>query len=99
MRKVLRVKALGGYRLELEFDSGVRGTVDLADLAGKGMFSLWDDARVFEQVEIGPSGELLWGDTVDLCPDSLYRRVTGKDPKDVPLWLRTPLMPEIAGSS
>ncbi len=83
MRKVLRVKALGGYRLELEFDNGVQGTVDLADLAGKGVFSLWDDARVFEQVEIGRSGELLWGDTVDLCPDSLYLRVTGKDPKDV----------------
>jgi hypothetical protein len=32
MRKISRVKALPAYRLELEFDDGVRGTVDLSDL-------------------------------------------------------------------
>jgi hypothetical protein len=50
MRKVLKVTALRGYRLELEFDDGVHGTVDLADLAGKGVFALWSDRRAFEQV-------------------------------------------------
>ncbi len=83
MRKVVKVKALDGYRLDLEFDDGERGTADLADLAGKGVFTLWSDRRAFEQTRIGPSGELIWGDKVDLSPDSLYLRVRGKKPQDI----------------
>ena len=71
MRKVSRVKVLPGYRLDLEFDDGVTGTVDLAEAVGKGVFSVWRDLRFFEQVSIGSSGELVWGKKVDLCPDAL----------------------------
>lgn len=83
MRKVLKAKALQGYSLELKFDDGVSGTVDLSDLVGKGVFALWRDHSAFEQVRIGPSGELVWGDRIDLCPDALYLKVTGKKPEDV----------------
>ncbi|MGE5551139.1 MAG: DUF2442 domain-containing protein [Bacteroidota bacterium] len=83
MRKISRVRVLQGYRLELEFDDGVCGVVDLADLAGQGVFALWQDYRAFEQVQIGSSGELIWSDRVDLCPDSLYLKVTGKKPEEV----------------
>ena len=83
MRKVIKVKALQGYSLELEFDDGISGIVDLSDLAGKGVFALWQDRRAFEQVRIGSSGELVWDDQADLCPDALYLKVTGKKPEDV----------------
>ena len=83
MRKISTVRALQGYRLELAFDDGVRGMVDLSDLVGKGVFIAWRDPRSFEQVRIGSSGELVWGDQVDLCPDALYLKVTGKKPEDV----------------
>ncbi len=83
MRKVLKVRALQGYCLELQFDDGVSGTVDLSDLAGKGVFVLWRDRSAFEQVRIGPSGEVAWGDQIDLCPDALYLKVTGRKPEDV----------------
>lgn len=32
MRKVLKAKVLQGYRLQLDFENGVSGTVDLSDL-------------------------------------------------------------------
>ncbi len=83
MRKVLKAKALQGYCVKLEFDDGVSGTVDLSDLAGKGVFALWNDRSGFDQVRIGPSGELVWGDRIDRCPDALYLKVTGKKPEDV----------------
>ncbi len=83
MRKISIVKVLQEYRLELEFDDGICGTVDLSDLAGKGVFSLWLDYRAFEQVSIGSSGQLVWSDQIDLCPDALYLKVTGKKPEDV----------------
>jgi len=83
MRRVTKVQVLQGYRLDLTFDDGVRGVADLSDLVGKGVFACWQDPHVFEQVRIGSAGELLWGDKVDLCPDSLYLKVTGKKPEDL----------------
>jgi hypothetical protein len=83
MKKISRVKVLPAYRLELEFDDGVRGTVDLSEAVGKGVFALWCDPLVFEQVHIGSAGELVWGEQIDLCPDSLYLKVTGKKPEDI----------------
>ncbi len=83
MKKIIKVKVLPGYRLELEFDDGVCGVVDLSEAVGKGVFALWCDPLVFEQVRIGSSGELVWSDRVDLCPDALYLKVTGKTPEDI----------------
>ena len=83
MKRVSKVKVLSGYRLELEFDDGVSGIVDLSENVGKGVFALWRDPLAFDQVRIGSSGELIWGDRIDLCPDSLYLKVTGKKPEDI----------------
>ena len=83
MRKVARVAVLDGYVLDLTFDDGTRGTVDLSDIAGKGVFKLWLDRTAFEGVRIGPSGELVWDDEADLCPDALYLKATGKSVQDV----------------
>ena len=83
MKRVAKVAVLSGHRLELEFDDHVTGIVDLADLVGQGVFSIWRDPAVFAQVRIGTAGELVWGEQVDLCPDSLYLKVTGKQPEDL----------------
>lgn len=83
MAKITQVKVLQDYHLELAFDDGVCGVVDLSDLVNRGVFALWGDRHVFEQVRIGSFGELVWGDQIDLCPDSLYLRVTGKKPEDI----------------
>ena len=83
MAKITKVKVLQDYRLKLTFDNGVCGEVDLSELVGKGVFSLWRDRHFFEQVRIGSFGELVWGDQIDLCPDSLFLRTTGKKPEDI----------------
>ena len=70
-----------GHRLELEFDDGISGTVDLSEAVGKG--ALWRDPLAFDQVRIGSSGERVWADWIDLCPDALYLKVTGKKPEDI----------------
>ena len=57
--------------------------MDLSHLAGKGVFSIWNDPNAFESVRIGPSGEIMWSDEVDLCPDSLYMEIAGKSPEEV----------------
>jgi hypothetical protein len=83
MRKIVKVRPTRGFCLELTFDDGVSGSVDLSDLAGKGVFAAWLDPSAFARVRIGSSGELVWDEQVDLCPDAMYLRVTGKKPEDV----------------
>jgi hypothetical protein len=83
MKRVLGAQPLSSYRVALEFDDGVRGTVDLSDLAGKGVFAVWADEREFSRVTVGQSGELIWAAGVDLCPDTLYLRLTGKSVSDL----------------
>jgi hypothetical protein len=34
-------------------------------------------------VQIGPNGELVWGDQIDFCPDALYLEITGRKPEEL----------------
>jgi hypothetical protein len=83
MPKATRVQVLNDYRIKLDFDDGVSGDIDLFDLVGRGVFSAWRDTTFFREVRIGSSGELTWGEGIDLCPDSLYLKITGKTPEDI----------------
>ena len=83
MHRIIRAKALNDYRLELAFSDGTQGIVDVSDLTGSGVFSLWDDFDQFLKVKIGETGELIWSAQVDLCPDALYLRLTGKKPEEI----------------
>lgn len=83
MQKITDVKVLEDYKMVLTFADGTRGTVDLSRLAGKGVFAVWNDYDAFREARIGASGELEWGDQIDLCPDALYLQATGKKPEDI----------------
>lgn len=83
MNRIAAVRALEDYRLELTFSDGTRGVVDLSDLSGRGVFAPWTDYEFFRNVSIGEFGELVWPGDIDLCPDSLYLKMTGKEPKDI----------------
>ena len=89
MPRLKKAKALEAFRVSLEFDDGKAGIVDLSHLAGKGVFRMWNDRKAFEAVTIGLAGELRWGDQIDLCPDSLYLKVTGKSPEEIFPGIRT----------
>lgn len=62
------VHSLPGYRLYLEFSDGEKGKVDLSDLAGKGVFEVWNDYNFFEQVHIAKHRAIQWNDEIALCP-------------------------------
>jgi hypothetical protein len=83
MHKIVKVTILQDYKVNLEFADGRQGFADLSYLVGKGVFALWNDYEAFRNVTIGSSGELLWSDRVDLCPDALYLKITGQKPEDL----------------
>lgn len=83
MIRPILVRPLPNYRVYLEFSDGAKGNVDLSDLAGKGVFEIWNDYACFEKVQIGDHREIKWNDDIELCADSLYLRLTGKTPEEL----------------
>ena len=83
MPKPLEVKALAQYRIWLRYDDGTQGEVDLSDVAGRGVFHAWTDAAVFRSVRLGSHGAIEWSPDLDLCPDAMYLRLTGKTVEEV----------------
>ena len=82
MIRPLLVRALQNYCLYLEFSDGVKGEVDLSELAGKGVFEVWNDYSFFEKVHVGAEGQIRWDDYIELCPDALYLKLTCKTPQE-----------------
>ena len=74
----VRVEALEGYRIWIEFEDGVQGVADLSGYAGRGVWKAWEDRSLFESVKITPYRALGWGedDVLDMCADWAYMQVT-----------------------
>ncbi len=85
MVKPTKVEPRNGYRIWLRYSDGATGEIDLSNLAGHGVFKIWNDRGCFETVRITPYGAIAWGEDVELCSDALYMRLTGKSfPKTTP---------------
>jgi hypothetical protein len=72
------VKPLEGYRISVRYADGTAGEINLAHLAGRGVFKAWEDRRFFEAVRITSVGGIAWGEDIELCPDALFMQLTGK---------------------
>jgi hypothetical protein len=83
MFEPLEVKALSGYRLWIRYADGTEGEVDLSHLAGRGVFTLWEDEARWRSVRIAEDGAIRWSEEVELCPDATYLKLTGKSPEEV----------------
>jgi hypothetical protein len=81
--KIIDAKALPRFQLALKFDNGESGVVDLAEFVGVGVFAACEKPDVFEQVSITADGAVEWPGELDMCPDALYLRMSGRRPEDV----------------
>lgn len=62
------------YKIILEFDDGLKGSVDLNDLLfsnKSGVFKKLQDKNKFQNFKI-VNHTLCWGDDIDLAPEYLY---------------------------
>jgi hypothetical protein len=72
--RVVKVHALPGYRLALQFADGTQGEVRMERLIhadDAGVFAMLRDERVFDAVHV-EHGAVTWSDRVDLAPEALY---------------------------
>jgi hypothetical protein len=73
LNRVTRVTPLSNYRLTVEFQDGVYGTIDLSDRLFGEMFEPLRDVALFHQVSIDKYGAISWPNGADLAPDALHR--------------------------
>ena len=83
MKEAIEAAARDDFRIWVRFEDGTEGEVDLADLAGRGVFAAWEDRAFFRGVHVGPVGSVAWSVDVELCPDSVFLRLTGKSPEEL----------------
>ena len=78
--RIVRVRHLANYDLELGFSDGTVASLDLHDrIVGRGgVFQPLQDVDYFSQVDVdSEAGTIFWPSGVDFCPDVLYHRATG----------------------
>jgi Protein of unknown function (DUF2442) len=78
--RVVAVRPVDRYRLELSFEDGVIGIIDLDGwlIGSGGVMEALADREFFQRVSVNEeAGTIQWPNGVDLCPDVLYSRATG----------------------
>jgi hypothetical protein len=91
---VTDVHALPNRQLELTFEDGVHGTVEMDQILRNysGVFEPLLEAEYFQQVKVDHElGTIVWPNGADVCPDVLYAYTTGKykvvDGEILPNWI------------
>ena len=79
------VKYIRDYLLEVVFVDGTKGVADLSEYSKRGgVFSRFADMEFFKKVFVTPDfGVLTWPGEVDIAPETIYEKVTGKPLKKV----------------
>ncbi len=75
----IMVKALDDFKLQIEFEDGVKGEISLSHLQGKGIFKLWNDYENFKKVYIDEESLVIaWNRDMEVDSNNLYLILIGK---------------------
>ncbi len=74
---IIKVHPLDGYRLEITFEDGVEGVVDIEEaITFDGVFESLADEDFFRRVKVNPdTGTIEWPNDVSLDPVVLYAQI------------------------
>ena len=78
--RIVKLTVLPKYKLQIEFEDGAAGIVDLADDLYGPMFESLKDEAVFRTAFLDEFGTVCWPNGADYAPDTMYDMVTGKAP-------------------
>ncbi|HMO33762.1 MAG TPA: DUF2442 domain-containing protein [Lacibacter sp.] len=77
--KILEVTYAGYYMIDIEFEDGTKGCVDLSDLVQSGVFTALKDRNAFAKVYT-TGYSVAWSEQLEIDAAALYAEVTGKEP-------------------
>lgn len=76
LRWLTHARYVGEHRIEIRFNTGESGVVDLSDQLGRPPFNGLHDPIEFERFKLN-SWTVEWPNGADLAPEFLYERMTG----------------------
>lgn len=81
LKDIVKVKPLNDFHLQLEFEDGMKGEVDIRKLIKfTGVFEPLKDEEFFVKVDVNAEwGTIFWPNGADLDPDVLYSLVSGEE--------------------
>jgi hypothetical protein len=99
LNRVVQITPLERYRLRVEFDDGVYGTIDLSDRLFGEMFEPLRDEALFRQVSIDSHGVVCWPNGADLAPDAMHQNLISQHFPPLTNRQRRTASPAIASSA
>ena len=79
MDKVVFVKPLENYLLQIEFEDGFRKVIDIRPFIEKGISAALKDEAYFRQVALEDGGGIAWPNGYDFCPNFLREDLPAVD--------------------
>lgn len=80
--KAVSVIPLSQYKLQVTFDDGVSGEVDLKDLLQSTVFSTLKDEQLFNQVKFDQSA-IFWSEEMEIDLLNIYMELGNKNFNDL----------------
>jgi hypothetical protein len=79
--KIISIEAIEKYKLKILFNDETSGIYDVSDLAGKGVFKVWEQNDQFFKVFVDKeSGAISWPGGIDIDTLSAYCSIKGISP-------------------
>jgi hypothetical protein len=77
--KIIKCKPLADYQIEVVFADGLKGTVDLKHLVGKGVFKIWNNYKEFQKAKVNPITKTIeWPGEIDLDSFKIRQQLNKK---------------------
>jgi hypothetical protein len=78
MNRIVRASAGQGFTLQVLFEDGRSGRVDLSARLFGPVFEPLRDPLLFAHVRVDEYGAVCWPNGADLAPDALYRIISSQ---------------------
>lgn len=80
--KITIAKAIPDYKIEVTFDDGVSGIIDLKEFIANGIFSELKDEHFFKRVYTN-GYSIAWSEELEIDMLTVYAELSGKKPEDI----------------
>ncbi len=82
MMKVIKVDAMPDYKLQVTFNDGITGMVNLKSFIETGIFSELKNYQLFNKVYT-TGYSIAWSDELEIDAITIYAEILNKKPEDV----------------
>lgn len=76
MEKIIEVKYVNNYSLQIKFADGFSSIIDIKPYIGGGISEELNNAEYFKQVSINEFNGIMWPNGYDFCPNYLRELVS-----------------------